>query len=147
MAVGWGSRPAGRAESLTACGDRCQTGVGLGELVDELASVAGGEEEPEAGDAEQCQPLPAAEPDGDAKQERGDDGDDCECGRLGIDAEELHPAFAVALLDMARRLSGVVLAAGLAAVSALARGARGGGRLLAMVLMTLDRRADGEEQA
>src|SRR5438132_14298669 len=38
-------------------------------------------------------PLPAAEPDGDAKQERGDDGDDGECERLGIEAEELHPAF------------------------------------------------------
>jgi len=50
-------------------------------------------------------------------------GDDRERKRLCVDAEDLH------------------------AVPALAGSARGGGWALGVVLMTLDRRADGEQQA
>jgi hypothetical protein len=65
-------------------GDRRDAGVGLVELVDELASVPGGEDEPETCHQEQDQPGPTPEPDGDGEQDGGDGGGDRERERFGI---------------------------------------------------------------
>src|SRR6266567_3350177 len=124
--------------------DRRQTGIGLLELVDELASVTGGEDEPETGDAEQREPRPAAEPDDEGEQERGDDGDDRQDNRLRVDAEDGGARLAVALLDVLRALTGATLAARLATRAALGRRCCGGRGMLGVTLMSLDRRADRE---
>src|SRR2546427_3459085 len=126
--------------------DRGESGVRLVELVDELAPVAGGEDEPEAGDAEQHQPRPAPEPDGEGEQERGDDGDDHERDGLGVDAEDLGADLAVALPDVLRALTRPALTARLAARAALG-GPAGAGASLGVMLVSLDRGADREQQA